>query len=64
MPACSIREEIVAVGRPLNFVGQMGTFCRSDGHFSWVGWALFVGRMGTFCRSAGHFLYRSDGHFS
>ena len=30
---------------PLNFVGQMVTFCRSDGHFSQVGWALCVGRM-------------------
>ena len=28
-------------------------FCRSDGHFSQVGWAFFVGRMGIFCRLDG-----------
>ena len=33
----------------------MGLFCRSDGHFSQVGWASFVGRMGIFRRPDGRF---------
>ena len=33
----------------------MGLSCRSDGHFSQVGWASFVGRMGIFRRPDGRF---------
>ena len=41
----------------------MGIFRRSDGHFSYVGWALFVGRMGIFRRLDGHISYVGWAYF-